>query len=72
MMDDLLLQVAAITAIEKRDADAKHGPIKSVAEGAGVLAEEIQEFYDESLYFHMSNNSSVSELLRTVRMNDYK
>ena len=67
-MKDILLQAACLVEMEKRSADAVYGPIRSSAEGAGVLAEEIQEFYDESLYFHMSNNSSISDLLRTVRM----
>ena len=46
MMNDLLLQTAALINMEKRSADAVYGAIRSKEEGVGALAEEIQEFYD--------------------------
>ena len=67
MMDELLMSVNKLTAEEKARADERFGPHKSLHEGFGVLAEEIQEFHGVACDLTLAR---LNGLLASIRVGD--
>ena len=64
-MHDLLVHQAALAALkEGHRADKLHGPIKSAHECYGIIAEELDEFFDEVKAKQFDQTKGRSELIQ--------
>lgn len=69
VMTTLMRQVQALIQEESKRAGMVYGPIVSIPEGYGVLAEELQELQDE--YVQLMGGAA-DELLRMIRRHQTK